>query len=207
MTEPAADRYSVSADGRTALITGISGQDGALLAHFLLEKGYQVTGTTRSLASSSFWRLDELGISTHSKLRIVELDLTDAARCMDAMRDAKPAEVYNLGGLSFIAHSFSDPVGTARVTGLGAWNLLEAIRSEHPKTRYFQASTSEMFGNPEASPQDEDASFHPRSPYAAAKVFAHWATLNYRNTFGVYASSGILYNHESHLRGNEFVTR
>lgn len=207
MTVPAADRGIEGSEGRTALITGISGQDGALLACLLLEKGYRVTGTTRSVSTSSFWRLEELGIRVHSRLRIVEMDVADAAACMEVVRDAKPAEVYNLGGLSFIGHSFSDPVGTARVTGLGAWNLLEAIRCERPEARFLQASTSEMFGNAEASPQDEDTHFNPRSPYAAAKVFAHWATLNYRSAFSVFASSGILYNHESPLRGNEFVTR
>jgi GDPmannose 4,6-dehydratase len=207
LTVPAADRGVEGSEGRTALITGISGQDGALLARMLLEKGYRVTGTTRNASTSSFWRLEELGISTNSRLRIVELEVSDASACMNAVRDAKPAEVYNLGGLSFIGHSFSDPAGTARITGLGAWNLLEAIRREHPRARFFQASTSEMFGNTEFSPQDEDTPFNPRSPYAAAKVFAHWATLNYRNALGVFATSGILYNHESPLRGREFVTR
>jgi len=192
---------------RTALITGITGQDGAWLAHLLLAKGYRVTGTTRSLAGSSLWRLGELGIKDHPSLAIVQLDIADSARCLEAVRATSAAEIYNLGGLSFVSDSYGDPLNTARVTGLGAWNLLEAVRTVRPEARFFQASSSEMFGVPANAPQDEDTRLNPRSPYAAAKVFAHWAAVNYRETFGVFASSGILYNHESPLRDIRFVTR
>lgn len=207
LLERQAGRGKESINSRSALITGVSGQDGALLARLLLKKGYEVTGTTRSLAASNFWRLEELGIRSHARLRIADLDVADAVACLETVRVAKPGEVYNLGGMSFIGHSLSDPVGAARVTGLGAWNLLEAIRCKHPEARFFQASSSEVFGNPGISPQDEDTCFNPRSPYASCKAFAHWATVNYRNVLEVFASSGILYNHESPLRGNEFVTR
>lgn len=207
LLERPAGRGAENIDSRSALITGVSGQDGALLARLLIEKGYEVTGSVRSLVSSSLWRLEELGIRSHARLRIIELDVADAAGCLEAVGGARPGEVYNLSGVSFIGLSFSDPLGAARVTGLGAWNLLEAIRCRHPKARFFQASSSEMFGSPEISPQDEETRFNPRSPYAISKAFAHWATANYRNDLGVFASSGILYNHESPLRGNEFVTR
>lgn len=198
---------SVQSGGRIALVTGISGQDGAWLAKLLLGKGYRVTGTTRTFGPQSLWRLDELGIRNHGHLAIVELDVADSARCLDTVKAVDPSEVYNLGGLSFIGQSYADPLNAARVTGLGAWNLLEAIRATCPAARFFQASSSEMFGNPASSPQDEDTPLSPRSPYAAAKVFAHWATTNYRESFGVFASSGILYNHESSLRDIKFVTR
>ena len=198
---------SADTGGRIALITGISGQDGAWLAHLLLGKGYRVTGTTRELGSSDLWRLKELGIRNHACLKIVELDIADPARCLETVGATGPAEIYNLGGLSFISDSFGTPVDTSRVTGLGAWNLLEAVRTASPKSRFFQASSSEMFGSPASSPQDEETPFNPRSPYAASKVFAHWAAVNYRETFGVFASSGILYNHESALRDIKFVTR
>ncbi len=192
---------------RVALVTGITGQDGAWLAKLLLGKGYRVTGTTRSIASADLWRLDELGIRNHARLAVAELDVADSARCLEIVKTVNPSEVYNLGGLSFIGQSYADPLNAARVTGLGAWNLLEAIRTASPGAGFFQASSSEMFGNPAGSPQDEDTPLSPRSPYAAAKVFAHWATTNYRDAFGVFASSGILYNHESSLRDIKFVTR
>lgn len=192
---------------RVALVTGITGQDGAWLARLLLEKGYRVTGTTRSIGSENLWRLEELGIRDHARLAMAELDVADSARCLETVKTVGPSEIYNLGGLSFIGQSYADPLNAARVTGLGAWNLLEAIRIASPGARFFQASSSEMFGNPATSPQDEDTPLNPRSPYAAAKVFAHWATTNYREAFGVFASSGILYNHESSLRDIKFVTR
>lgn len=207
MRDPLSGRGNDSSRERTALVTGITGQDGACLAQLLLAKGYRVTGTTRSLASANFWRLEELGIKGHASLEIVELDVADSMRCLETVRAANAAEIYNLGGLSFIGDSFADPLNTARVTGLGAWNLLEAVRTVRPETRFFQASSSEMFGVPAYSPQDEDTAFNPRSPYAAAKVIAHWATVSYRETFGVFAASGILYNHESPLRDIRFVTR
>ncbi len=206
MSKPAGQAEAVPG-ARAGLITGITGQDGSLLARLLLGKGYSVTGTTRDLASADFWRLEELGIRNHPRLEIVELDVSDAAGCADVVAGARPDELYNVAGVSFIGRSLEDPLGAARVTGLGAWNLLEAIRTRCPNTRYFQASTSEMFGYAGDSPQDEETRFNPGTPYAAAKVFAHSATVTYRQAFGVLASSGILYNHESPLRSDEFVTR
>ncbi len=207
MSDPAGNPGSENSGEQVALITGITGQDGACLASLLLGKGYWVVGTSRKLAQSSQWRLDEGGIRGHSHLRVEELDLADALRCAEVISATRPAEVYNLGGLSFIGKSFAEPVNTARTTGLGAVNLLEAIRTTCAGARFFQASSSEMFGNAAASPQDEDTPFNPRSPYAAAKLFAHWSTVIYREAYGVFAASGILYNHESPLRGMEFVTR
>lgn len=200
-------KSAAEARARAGLITGVSGQDGSLLAQLLLEKGYAVTGTTRNLASANFWRLEELGVRNHPRLEIVELDVGDAARCAQVVAKACPEELYNVAGQSFIGRSLEDPLEAARVTGLGAWNLLEAIRTRCPNTRYFQASTSEMFGNAGNSPQDEETPLNPSTPYATAKVFAHSATVTYREAFGLFASSGILYNHESPLRSEEFVTR
>lgn len=192
---------------RRGLITGITGQDGSLLARVLLEKGYSVTGTTRNLASADFWRLEELGVRNHPGLEIVELDVADPARCTVVVANANPDELYNVAGVSFLGRPLEDPLGAARVTGLGAWNLLEAIRTRCPNTRYFQASSAEMFGNSGHWPQDEETRFRPSTPYSAAKVFAHSAAVTYRENFGIFASSGILYNHESPMRSVEFVTR
>lgn len=192
---------------RTALVTGITGQDGALLAHFLLDKGYSVFGATRAFDSTRMWRLKGLGIEEHPRLRLAGLDTSDLKSCIDAIELAQPDEIYNLSGLSIISRSFQEPLATARTMGLGAWNLLEAIRSTSPRSRFFQASTSEMFGMPTKLPQDEETPIAPRSPYASAKAFAHWATTNYRENFGLTASCGILYNHESSWRGDDFVTR
>ena len=201
------DRLAGHAKKRTALITGIAGQDGACLAHLLLEKGYKVVGSFVRSGQASLWRLDETGIRTHPDLSLAPLDLIDADQCLALVRAVMPDEVYNLGGLSFIGQSFAEPVRTAQTTGLGALNLLEAIRVTCPQTRYFQASSSEMFGDAKVSPQDEHTPFNPCSPYAAAKLFAHWATVTYRQSYGIFAASGILYNHESPLRGIDFVTR
>lgn len=201
---PAADNACA---GRVALITGVSGQDGAWLCRLLLEKGYLVTGTTRSLHSTSFWRLDELRIRQHPRLRIIELDVGDLAMCESVLMATRPAEIYNLGGLSFIGQSFAFALETYRTTGLGASNLLEALRKCCPDARFFQASSSELFGEAGVSPQDEATPFRLRSPYAVAKAFAHWSVATYRESHGVFACSGILYNHESQLRGEEFVTR
>jgi GDPmannose 4,6-dehydratase len=143
----------------------------------------------------------------HPQLRLEPLDLADAEGCLRLVRSSKPQEVYNLGGVSFIGHSFSHPVTTAQTTGLGALNLLEAIRVADPQIRFFQASSSEMFGNADVSPQNEETPFHPRSPYAVAKLFAHWSTVTYRESYGIFACSGILFNHESPLRSIQFVTR
>ncbi|MDQ1812743.1 GDP-mannose 4,6-dehydratase [Massilia sp. CCM 9210] len=192
---------------KKALITGITGQDGAYLAQLLLEKGYEVTGTYRRTSSVNFWRIEELGIQAHPNLRLVEYDLTDLSSSIRLIQTAEPDEVYNLAAQSFVGVSFEQPVATASITGLGAVNLLEAIRIVNPKARFYQASTSEMFGKVQAIPQVEDTPFYPRSPYGVAKLYAHWMTVNYRESYGIFGSSGILFNHESPLRGREFVTR
>jgi GDPmannose 4,6-dehydratase len=192
---------------KKALITGITGQDGAYLAQLLLEKGYQVTGTFRRSSSVNFWRIAELGIEQHPNLNLVEYDLTDLSSSIRLIESTRPDEVYNLAAQSFVGVSFEQPVTTASITGIGAVNLLEAIRIVHPKARFYQASTSEMFGKVQAVPQIESTPFYPRSPYGVAKLYAHWMTVNYRESYGIFGSSGILFNHESPLRGREFVTR
>jgi len=190
---------------KKALITGISGQDGAYLARLLLGKGYDVCGLLARRSSDSLWRLRELGIV--DDVTIVDGDLTDLSSIDRAMAASEASEVYNLGAQSFVATSWQQPLLTAQVTGVGAMNVLESIRRHDPKTRFYQASTSEMFGLIQRERQDEATPFHPRSPYGVAKLFAHWTTVNYRESFGMHASSGILFNHESPLRGIEFVTR
>jgi len=192
---------------RTAIITGVSGQDGAYLAKLLLDKGYEVVGTYRRTSSVNFWRMAELGIDRNPKLKLVEHDLTDLGSSLRLLETAQASELYNLAAQSFVGVSFDQPATTAGVTGLGALNLLEAIRVINPKMRYYQASTSEMFGKVQAIPQCEDTPFYPRSPYGVAKLFAHWTTINYRESYGIFGCSGILFNHESPLRGREFVTR
>ncbi|WP_322102776.1 GDP-mannose 4,6-dehydratase [Paraburkholderia sp. J41] len=192
---------------RKAIITGVSGQDGAYLTRLLLDKGYHVTGTYRRTSSVNFWRMSELGILDHPSLELVEHDLTDAGSTMRLVERSQAQEVYNLAAQSFVGVSFDQPVTTAEVTGIGALNLLEAIRVVNPRMRFYQASTSEMFGKVQAVPQCEDTAFYPRSPYGIAKLFAHWSTVNYRESYGIFATSGILFNHESPLRGREFVTR
>jgi GDPmannose 4,6-dehydratase len=195
------------ADQLTAIITGVSGQDGAYLAKLLLDKGYEVVGTYRRTSSVNFWRIEELGIDRHPKLRLVEHDLTDLGSNLRLLEQAQASELYNLAAQSFVGVSFDQPSTTAGVTGLGALNLLEAIRVIDPKIRYYQASTSEMFGKVQAIPQCEETPFYPRSPYGVAKLFAHWTTINYRESYNIFGCSGILFNHESPLRGREFVTR
>jgi GDPmannose 4,6-dehydratase len=192
---------------KKALVTGITGQDGAYLAQLLLEKGYEVTGTYRRTSSVNFWRIEELGIQSHPNLHLVEYDLTDLSSSIRLMQTAQPDEVYNLAAQSFVGVSFEQPVTTAEITGVGPVNLLEAIRIVNPKIRFYQASTSEMFGKVQAVPQKEDTPFYPRSPYGVAKLYAHWMTVNYRESYGIFGASGILFNHESPLRGREFVTR
>ena len=192
---------------KRALITGITGQDGAYLAQLLLEKGYHVTGSFRRSSSVNFWRIEELGIATHPNLHLVEYDLTDLSSSVRLVENSRPDEVYNLAAQSFVGVSFEQPVATASITGIGAVNLLEAIRIVNPKIRFYQASTSEMFGKVQAIPQMEDTPFYPRSPYGVAKLYAHWMTVNYRESYGMFGCSGILFNHESPLRGREFVTR
>ena len=192
---------------KKAIITGITGQYGAYLAELLLNKGYTVYGTFRRTSSVNFWRIEELGIQNHPNLHLVEYDLTDLSSSIRLLQTTEATEVYNLAAQSFVGVSFEQPLTTAEITGLGAVNLLEAIRIVNPKVRYYQASTSEMFGKVQAVPQKEDTPFYPRSPYGVAKLYAHWMTVNYRESYGIYGSSGILFNHESPLRGREFVTR
>jgi GDPmannose 4,6-dehydratase len=190
-----------------AIVTGITGQDGAYLSALLLAKGYTVYGTYRRTSSVNFWRIEELGVANHPNLHLVEYDLTDLAATIRLLQNTEAGEIYNLAAQSFVGVSFDQPITTAQITGIGAVNLLEAIRLVDPKIRYYQASTSEMFGKVQAVPQDEDTPFYPRSPYGVAKLYAHWMTINYRESYGIFAASGILFNHESPLRGREFVTR
>ncbi|WP_353208971.1 GDP-mannose 4,6-dehydratase [Sphingorhabdus sp.] len=192
---------------KSAIVTGISGQDGAYLAELLLAKGYRVFGTYRRTSSVNFWRIEELGIAGHPNLELVEYDLTDLSSSIRLLQSTGATEVYNLAAQSFVGVSFDQPVATAEITGIGALNLLESIRIVNPKIRFYQASTSEMFGKVQAIPQTEDTPFWPRSPYGVAKLYAHWMTVNYRESYGIFGSSGILFNHESPLRGREFVTR
>ena len=192
---------------KKALVTGITGQDGAYLAQLLLEKGYAVTGTYRRTSSVNFWRIEELGIERDPHLTLVEYDLTDLSSGIRLIESADPDEVYNLAAQSFVGVSFEQPVATASITGLGPVHLLEAIRIIKPSARFYQASTSEMFGKVQAIPQVEDTPFYPRSPYGVAKLYAHWMTVNYRESYCIFGASGILFNHESPLRGREFVTR
>lgn len=192
---------------KRAIVTGITGQDGAYLAELLLAKGYVVYGTYRRTSSVNFWRIEELGIQSNPDLHLVEYDLTDLGSSITLLKDATPDEVYNLAAQSFVGVSFNQPAATAQITGIGALHLLEAIRLVNPKIRFYQASTSEMFGKVQAIPQIEETPFYPRSPYGVAKLYAHWMTINYRESYGIFGASGILFNHESPLRGREFVTR
>lgn len=192
---------------RTALITGATGQDGAYLAEFLLSKGYQVLAGFRRTSTKNEWRFEKLGLINHPNLEFVQLDVTDFPSVCNLFLARNIDEVYNLAAQSFVGVSFEQPILTANATGLGAVNLLEAIRQLRKDTRFYQASTSEMFGGLQHSILDENSNFNPRSPYAAAKVYAHNMTELYRSAYGLHASAGILFNHESPLRGEEFVTR
>ncbi|MNX11946.1 GDP-mannose 4,6-dehydratase [compost metagenome] len=192
---------------KRAVVTGITGQDGAYLAELLLGKGYTVYGTFRRTSSVNFWRIESLGIQDHPELHLVEYDLTDLGSSITLIRDAQPDEVYNLAAQSYVGASFNQPEATTNINGLGTLHLLDAIRLTDRGIRYYQASTSEMFGNVQAIPQKEDTPFYPRSPYGVSKLFAHWMTMNYRESYGLFACCGILFNHESPLRGREFVTR
>jgi GDPmannose 4,6-dehydratase len=192
---------------RNSIITGITGQDGAYLAQLLIEKGYRVFGTYRRTSSVNFWRIEELGIANHPNLHLVEYDLTDLSASIRLLQKTQATEVYNLAAQSFVGVSFDQPITTAEITGIGPVNLLEAIRIVNPAIRFYQASTSEMYGLVQAVPQIESTPFYPRSPYGVAKLYAHWMTVNYRESYNMFASSGILFNHESPLRGREFVTR
>ncbi len=192
---------------KKALITGITGQDGAYLAQLLLDKGYTVYGAYRRTSSVNFWRIEELGVASHPNLNLIEYDLTDIGCSIRMLEETGVTEVYNLAAQSFVSVSFEQPTTTAQITGLGAVSLLEGIRIVNPKIRFYQASTSEMFGKVQTIPQVEDTPFYPRSPYGIAKLYAHWMTINYRESYGIFGASGILFNHESPLRGLEFVTR
>ncbi|MEA2019616.1 MAG: GDP-mannose 4,6-dehydratase [Campylobacterota bacterium] len=192
---------------KKAIITGITGQDGAYLVELLLNKGYEVYGTYRRTSSVNFWRLEELGVDKHENLHLVEYDLTDQANSIRMVMDIQPDEIYNLAAQSFVGVSFEQPLATAHITGLGCVHLLEAIRIVNPKIRFYQASTSEMFGEVQEIPQKESTPFYPRSPYGVAKLYAHWMVINYRESYNIFGCSGILFNHESPLRGREFVTR
>lgn len=191
---------------KRALITGITGQDGAYLSRFLIGKGYEVHGTTRSLREMNPWRLHELTVEKY--VQIHEMDLCEKERIEAVLRDVQPSEIYNLAAWSFVASSWEKPVLTADINALGTLRLLEAVRQSCPHARFYQASTSEMYGNSHhAGVQNENTPLHPRSPYAISKLFAHWTTVNERESFGLFACCGILFNHESPLRGLEFVTR
>ncbi len=190
---------------KKALITGVTGQDGAYLAALLLEKGYDVAGIYRRSSSPNFWRLKELGIE--DRLQLVCAELTDLASLQNTIEKTAPDEIYNLAAQSFVGASFGQPLYTGDLDGLSVTRILEAIREVNNKIRFYQASTSELYGKVKQTPQTEETPFHPRSPYGVAKLYGHWITINYRESYGVYACSGILFNHESPLRGIEFVTR
>jgi len=190
---------------KVALITGIRGQDGAYLAKLLLEKGYEVYGADRRSGEGGFWRLKELGIE--KDVKIVYMDLLEFTNIFRTIEKIKPDEIYNLAAQSFVAASFEQPILTSDINSLGTLRLLEVIRTVKPDTKFYQASTSEMFGKVKTLPLNEDSYFYPRSPYAVSKLFAHWITVNYREAYNIFACSGILFNHESPLRGTEFITR
>lgn len=190
---------------KRALITGVTGQDGAYLAQLLLNQGYKVYGMTARRSTPSLWRLEFLGIE--QEVELIDGDMADMSSLVRAVKASKPHEVYNLAAQSFVGTSWKQPVTTAQISGLGVLHMLEAIRLTDPSIRFYQASTSEMFGLVQQPVQSESTPLYPRSPYGVAKLFGHWSTVNYRESFGLYACSGILFNHESPLRGIEFVTR
>jgi GDPmannose 4,6-dehydratase len=190
---------------KRALITGITGQDGAYLARSLLEKGYEVYGAYRRTTGRAFWRLEELGIL--DRVKLVPMDLLELTNIMRVIEAIKPHEVYNLAAQSFVGLSFEQPILTVDINALGPLRILETLRTIHPTAKFYQASSSEMFGKVSTPMQREETPFHPRSAYAASKAFAHWITVNYRESYNMFTVSGILFNHESPLRGEEFVTR
>jgi len=190
---------------RTAIVTGITGQDGAYLAAFLLSRGYRVIGAERRASSRNRTRLAELGIE--EAIEFADFELAETGNMIRLLDRCEPDEVYNLASQSFVALSFEQPVMTGDISGLGVTRILEAIRTVNPAIRFYQASSSEMFGKAVETPQDENTPFHPRSPYGVAKLYGHWITINYREAYGLFACSGLLFNHESPLRGEEFVTR
>ena len=190
---------------KKAIITGITGQDGGYLAKLLLSKGYKVYGAQRRNTGKRYWRLDELGI--RDQIEIVDIDLTEPFNVSKLLDEIQPDEFYNLAAQSFVGLSFDQPQVTTHTNALGVLNILEAIRHNHPNVKFYQASTSEMFGKVTETPQRETTRFYPRSPYGCAKAYSHYLTVNYRESYGLYACSGILFNHESPMRGEEFVTR
>jgi len=190
---------------KKAMITGIRGQDGAYLSKLLLDKGYEIYGVDRRSGGTTNWRMKELGIE--HDVHIQYMDLLEMTNIMQVVKKIQPDEVYNLAAQSFVQASFDQPILTSDIDALGVLRMLEALRTLSPKTRFYQASTSEMFGKVQATPQNEGTPFYPRSPYGVAKLFGHWITINYRESYDMYACSGILFNHESPLRGEEFVTR
>src|SRR5438876_4589399 len=190
-------------DRRAALITGITGQDGSYLAELLLDKGYEVHGMVRRASTEKFDRIEQL----RDKVTLHQGDLLDQRSLVDALRTARPEEIYNLAAMSFVAVSWIQPTLTAEFTGVGVTRMLEAMREVCPEARFYQASSSEMFGKVREVPQNEQTPFYPRSPYGVAKVYGHFITVNYRESYGLHASSGILFNHEGPRRGLEFVTR
>ncbi len=188
---------------KTALVTGITGQDGSYLAELLLEKGYRVCGVVRRSSTETFQRIEHL----RDRVQLLQADLLDQSSLVQALREARPDEVYNLAAMSFVPTSWQQPVLTAEFTGVGVTRLLEALRQVCPEARFYQASSSEMYGKVHETPQREETPFHPRSPYGVAKVYGHFITVNYRESYNLFACSGILFNHESPRRGLEFVTR
>lgn len=190
---------------KKAFITGITGQDGAWLAKYLLSLGYEVHGGVRRISTPNFWRLEFLGIK--DKVKLHEYDLIDPSSNSSIISTLKPDEVYNLAAQSFVGTSFTQPQATFQMNAIGPLNILEAIRINSPETKFYQASTSEMFGLVQEIPQRESTPFYPRSPYGVAKLAAHWSAINYRESYNIFAACGILFNHESELRGEEFVTR
>jgi GDPmannose 4,6-dehydratase len=188
---------------RKALITGINGQDGSYLAEFLLQKGYEVHGMVRRASTENFERIDRM----HDRIQLHQADLLDQLSIVTIIQDIRPHEVYNFAAQSFVPTSWSQPLLTGEFTALGVTRMLEAVRLVDPSIRFYQASSSEMFGNVRQEPQNEETPFWPRSPYGVAKVYGHWITVNYRESYGIFACSGILFNHESPLRGKEFVSR
>ena len=192
---------------KVAVITGITGQDGGYMAKYLLDLGYMVYGGYRRTSSINFWRVESLGILDHPAFRLVDLDLTDPGNAINVLSECRPDEVYNLAAQSFVEVSFKQPVTTTQINGLGTLHLLEAIRVVNPTTRFYQASTSELYGKVQQTPQSETTPFYPRSPYAVAKLYGHWITINYRESYDLFTTCGILFNHESPLRGKNFVTR
>lgn len=190
---------------KRALITGIFGQDAAYLAKYLIDSGYEIIGTHRRTSTNNSWRLRELDVERH--IRFEELELLEQSNIIHTLRATRPTEIYNLAAQSFVGSSFSQPIFTGEANALGVTRILEAIRVTDPEIHYYQASTSEMFGLVQETPQTETTPFYPRSPYGISKLYAHWITKNYREAYGLHATSGILFNHESPLRGTEFVTR